>query len=254
MCCVPPFFICLLSLLWLLCGDSLGWHTIFTRDIHILYILYLYVFVGIYLYYLLYMRTIFLIISTKYFAVFYWDKAKLLQYFVVCWMGITGHAGHGGTNWCTNICIYFGILFNNFSLCPFSKYTNTRRGAQTHTRTHTHKRTQTEVFFAPMYNAKGEAGVCVCAVSLLYISFAFSRCLARSLCSVESNRIELSDNVVLSGATQTTQWARSGLEKSSRVRRRWKTQTCCLGRTISHHQIVSVCAARVQERKCRREQ
>lgn len=162
--------------------------------------------------------------------------------------GARGARGH--TNICTNICIYFGILFNNFSLCPFSKYTNTRRGAQTHTRAHTHKHTRTDWSFLCAYVQRegGGGSVCVCCIFTICISFAFSRCLARSLYTVESNRIELSDNVVLSGATQTTQWARSGLEKSSRVRRRWKTQTCCLGRTISHHQISEcVCSESARE-------
>lgn len=253
MCCVPPFFLCFLSLLWLLRGDSLGWHTIFTRDTYTIYTISICICWYLFVLFVIYGHNIFNNFY-KIFCCFLLRQSKIIAIFCVVLHGNNGARGARGTNRCTNICIYFGILFNNFSLCPFSKYTNTRRGAQTHTRTHsqTQTLTQTEVFFAPMYNARGEAGVC--AVSLLYISFAFSRCLARSLCSVESNRIELSDNVVLSGATQTTQWARSGLEKSSRVRRRWKTQTCCLGRTISHHQIVSVCAARVQERKCRREQ
>lgn len=150
------FLPCFLSLLWLLRGDSLGWHTIFTRDIHILY---LYVFIGIYLYFLVYMRTIFIIISTKYFAVFCWDKAKLLHYFLV---GVAGRKG--GTNICTSICIYFGILFNNFSLCPFSKYTNTRRGAQTHE--NTIKNTHTDRSFLCAYIPHAEGEALVCAVSL----------------------------------------------------------------------------------------
>lgn len=209
MCCVPPFFLCFLSLLWLLRGDSLGWHTIFTRDIHILYILYLYVFVGIYLYYLLYMRTIFLIISTKYFAVFYWDKAKLLQYFVVCWMGITGHAGHGGTNWCTNICIYFGILFNNFSLCPFSKYTNTRRGAQTHTRTHS--QTHTDWSFLCAYVQREGRGGCVCCIFTIYILCIQSVLSAVALLSrIKSNRTIRQRCPVRSNSNDTMSAQRSG--------------------------------------------
>lgn len=149
------------------------------------------------------MRTIFIIISTKYFAVFCWDKAKLLHYFLV---GVAGRKG--GSNICTSICIYFGILFNNFSLCPFSKYTNTRRGAQTHE--NTIKNTHTDRSFLCAYIPRGGGGAGVCCIFIYPLHSVGARL-------VESNRIELTDNVVLSGATQTTQWARSGLEKSSRV-------------------------------------
>lgn len=150
------------------------------------------------------MRTIFIIISTKYFAVFCWDKAKLLHYFF--FVGVAGL--EGGTNICTSICIYFGILFNNFSLCPFSKYTNTRRGAQTHE--NTIKNTHTDRSFLCAYIPRGGGGAGVCCIFIYPLHSVGARL-------VESNRIELTDNVVLSGATQTTQWARSGLEKSSRV-------------------------------------
>lgn len=169
------------------------------------------------------MRTIFIIISTKYFAVFCWDKAKLLHYFLG---GVAGR--EGGTNICTSICIYFGILFNNFSLCPFSKYINTRRGAQTHE--NTIKNTPTDRSFLCAYIPRGGGGAGVCCIFIYPLHSVGARL-------VESNRIELTDNDVLSGATQKTQWARSGLEKSSRVGR-WKTQACCIGQTISHHQIV----------------
>lgn len=150
------------------------------------------------------MRTIFIIISTKYFAVFCWDKAKLLHYFLG---GVAGR--EGGTNICTSICIYFGILFNNFSLCPFSKYINTRRGAQTHE--NTIKNTPTDRSFLCAYIPRGGGGA---GVLYLYISFAFSRC---ALSRIKSNRTNRQRCPVRSNSKDTMSAQRSGKVLESRT-------------------------------------
>lgn len=126
-------------------------------------------------------------------------------------MGITGHAGHGDTNICTNICIYFGILFNNFSLCPFSKYTNTRRGAQTHenTLTNTHR---LKFSLRLCTTRRGRrVCVCVCCIFAIYILCIQSVLSAVALLSrIKSNRTIRQRCPVRSNSNDTMSAQRSG--------------------------------------------
>lgn len=81
---------------------------------------------------------------------------------------------------------------------------------RTNTREHNQKHSHRQKFSLRLYTTRGGEGAGVCCIFIYPLHSVGARL-------VESNRIELTDNVVLSGATQTTQWARSGLEKSSRV-------------------------------------